>query len=70
MMVKPSYILHMIYPMTIVIMKIHRPAMVMSALRSMFLVVCDTEGRRMKLGQRRGVIYFSILLVSWDIVQS
>jgi hypothetical protein len=40
-MVKPSYILHMTYPMAIVITKIHSPAVAMSAPRSMFLAVCD-----------------------------
>jgi hypothetical protein len=39
---KPSYILNVTYPMATVIAKIHRPAVAMSAPRSMFLVVCDT----------------------------
>jgi hypothetical protein len=38
---KPSYILNVTYPMATVIAKIHRPAVAMSAPRSMFLVVCD-----------------------------
>jgi ribonuclease HI len=39
---KPSYILNVTYPMATVIAKIHRPAVAMSAPRSMFLAVCDT----------------------------
>jgi hypothetical protein len=38
---KPSYILNVTYPMATVIAKIHRPAVAMSAPRSMSLVVCD-----------------------------
>jgi hypothetical protein len=38
---KPSYILNMTYGMATVIAKIHSPAVAMSALRSMFLAVCD-----------------------------
>jgi hypothetical protein len=39
---KPSYILNMTYAMATVIARIHSPAVVMSAPRSMFLAVCDT----------------------------
>jgi hypothetical protein len=40
---KPSYILNVTYPMATVIAKIHRPAVAMSAPRSMSLAVCDTS---------------------------
>jgi hypothetical protein len=43
---KPSYILNVTYPMATVIAKIHRPAVAMSAPRSMFLAVCDIDDSR------------------------
>jgi hypothetical protein len=40
---KPSYILNVTYAMATVMAKIHSPAVAMSAPRSMFLAVCDTQ---------------------------
>jgi hypothetical protein len=60
--VKPSYILKVIYPIAAVMAKIHSPAVVMRALRSMVLAVCDSW---------KG--YISIYLhasKAWDIVTS